>query len=80
MLSRPLPKLGKRVLLQGRTRGYAWATFRSARTNRVGHFSGGYRLPFRRPGVKLEIRVVVPAERSYPYLIYIGRPVTLLVR
>ena len=38
------------------------------RTNRDGRFAGTYRLRVRRPGVVLRIRVVVPAERGYPYL------------
>lgn len=80
VLSGPLPRSGKRVLLQGRAPGYTWATFATERTNRVGRFSGRYRLPVRRPGVRLQIRVVVPAEKSYPYASSSGRPITLRVR
>jgi hypothetical protein len=80
VLSGPLPRTGKRVLLQGKAPGYTWATFAVTRTNHVGRFSGRYRLPVRRPGVKLQIRVVVPTERSYPYASYSGRPITLHVR
>ncbi|MEA2191752.1 MAG: hypothetical protein QOI73_1873 [Solirubrobacteraceae bacterium] len=80
VLSKPVPKKGKRVFLQGRAPGYTWATFATARTNRTGRFSGRYRLPVRRPGVKLQIRVVVPMERNYPYASYNGRPIVLRVR
>jgi len=80
VVSGPLPSNGKRVLLQGRAPGYTWATFATERTNRVGRFSGRYRLPVRRPGVRLQIRVVVPAEKSYPYASSRGRPITLRVR
>ena len=80
VLSRPVPKGGKRVTLQGRAPGFAWSTFSAARTDAVGRFSGRYRLSVRRPGIKLEIRVVLPTERTYPYLSFRGRPITLRVR
>ncbi len=80
VLSGPLPKSGKRVLLQGKAPGYTWATFATTRSNRSGRFSGRYRLPIRRPGVRLQIRVVVPGERAYPYASYSGRPISLRVR
>lgn len=80
VVSGPLPSSGKRVVLQGRAPGYTWATFATTRTNRVGRFSGRYRLPVRRPGVRLQIRVVVPAEKTYPYASYSGGPITLRVR
>jgi hypothetical protein len=80
VVSGPLPPRGKRVLLQGKAPGYSWATFATVRTNRHGRFTGNYRLPVRRPGVKLQIRVVVPTERGYPYASYTGRPITLRVR
>lgn len=80
VLSGPLPDRGKRVTLRGRARGYAWAPFASVRTDSQGRFSGTYRLRAHRPGVDLQIRVVVPAERDYPYLGYRGPPVTLRVR
>ncbi len=80
VLSRPLPAAGKRVVLQGKAPGYAWATFATVRTNRLGQFSGSYRLPVRRPGVRLQIRARVPIERGYPYLTYTSRPIVLRVR
>jgi hypothetical protein len=80
VLTGPLAERGKRVTLRGRARGYAWAPFASVRTDRRGRFSGTYRLQAHRPGVELQIRVVVPTERGYPYLGYRGRPVTLRVR
>ncbi len=79
VLSLPVPPKGKRVLLQGKAKGYNWATFARIRANRNGRFTGRYRLPIRRPGVRLYIRVVVPPERGYPYAPYSGRPVMLRV-
>lgn len=80
VLSRPLPKKGKRIRLQGRTPGFAWATFAKRRTDRGGRFSGNYRLPVRRPGVRLQIRAWIPGERGYRYLSYRGGPRKLRVR
>jgi hypothetical protein len=80
VLSRPLPRAGKLVRLQGRAPGYAWAPFVALRTDRHGRFSGSYRLQARRPGVRLQIRARVPTERGYPYINYTGSPVTLRVR
>ena len=80
LLSRPLPKKGKRLELRGRAPGFDWASFATVRAGRNGRFSGTYRLPVRRPGVRLQIRISVPVERGYPYLSYRGRPVTVRVR
>jgi hypothetical protein len=80
VLSKPLPARGKRVILQGKAPGYAWASFATMRTNRLGRFSGRYRLTVRRPGVRLQIRVRVPTQRGYPYMLYTSRPVPLRVR
>jgi len=80
VVSRPFPASGKRVILEGRAPGYGWAAFAVLRTNRLGTFSGTYRLGIRRPGVRLQIRARVPAERGYPYTAFVGRPIALLVR
>ncbi len=80
VLSQPLPKRGTPVILQGNAPGYTWTPFANLRTDRRGRFAGRYRLPVRRPGVKLQIRVRVPTQRGYPYLGYTGRPVVLTVR
>jgi hypothetical protein len=79
VLSRPLPPAGKRVILEGIAPGYAWARFAMIRTDRLGRFHGRYRLQARRPGVRLQLRALVPNERGYPYLQSTGRPVTLRV-
>jgi hypothetical protein len=79
VLSRPIPGKGKRVALEGKAPGFKWTSFVATRTDRQGRFSGRYRLPVRRPGVKLQIRAVVPTERGYPYLGYVGKPVVLRV-
>jgi|GEM_PF-2109912 len=80
VLTRPLPQAGKLVRLEGRAPGFRWSRFATIRSDRLGRFSGRYRLPVRRPGVRLQIRVDVPAERGYAYLGYRGPPVTLRVR
>lgn len=80
VVSRPLPKGGKNVRLQGRTPGFAWAIFAYKRTDRRGQFSGTYRLPVRRPGVQLQIRVWIPSEKGFRYLSYRGAARTLRVR
>jgi hypothetical protein len=80
VLSKPLPRAGKRVILEGKAPGYPWAMFATRRTDRRGRFSGRYRLSVRRPGVRLQIRVRVPAQRGYPFLAATGHPVALLVR
>jgi hypothetical protein len=79
VLSRPLPPAGKRVILEGIAPGYAWARFAAIRTDRRGRFHGRYRLLARRPGVRLQLRALVPTERGYPYLQSTGRPITLRV-
>ncbi|MEY2441832.1 MAG: hypothetical protein QOJ46_1258, partial [bacterium] len=79
VLSRPLPPNGKRVILEGIAPGYAWARFAAIRTDRRGRFRGSYRLQARRPGVRLQLRTLVPTERGYPYLQSTGRPITLRV-
>ncbi|HEV2060236.1 MAG TPA: hypothetical protein VGR11_12835 [Solirubrobacteraceae bacterium] len=80
VLSRPIPKAGKRVLMEGRAPGSAWTTFRRLRADRKGRFSGAYRLRVRRPGVTLKIRALVRSEAGYGYLSSRSRAVTLRVR
>ena len=58
----------------------AWTQFKSLRTDRIGRFSGTYRLRVRRPGVVLKIRAVVPSEAGYGYLTSRSRAITLRVR
>lgn len=78
--SRPIPKGGKRVRMEGRAPGSGWTSFATLRTNRQGRFSGTYRLRIRRPGVVLKIRALVPAEAGYGYLSSRGRAIALRVR
>ena len=80
VLSRPVPRAGKRVVMEGRSPGSAWTAFRSLRTGRDGRFSGTYRLRVRRPGVTLKIRAVVPRESGYGYLGSRSRAATFRVR
>jgi hypothetical protein len=80
VLSGPIAKRGKRVLMEGRSPGSAWTRFKSFRTDRNGRFSGTYRLRVRRPGVVLKIRAVVPSEHGYGYVSSRSRSVSLRVR
>jgi hypothetical protein len=80
VLSRPMPPLGKRVVLQGTAAGYAWSPIAAVRADRRGRFVGRYRLAVRRPGVRLRFRVQVPAEPGYPYLGYTGHAIGVRVR
>lgn len=80
VVSGPIPKRGKRVLMEGRAPGSAWTTFKSLRTDRKGRFSGTYRLRVRRPGVTLTIRALVRSEGGYGYLSSRSRSVRLRVR
>ena len=78
--SRPIPRAGKRIHVQGRAVGGAWTTFAIRRVDRRGRFSGSYRLRVRRPGVRLQFRVRIPKESGYPYAASAGRAVTRTVR
>jgi len=80
VLSAPIPKAGKRVVMEGRSPGSAWTAFKRLRTDRKGRFSGTYRLRVRRPGVRLQVRAAVPTETGYGYLGSRSRTVTLRVR
>lgn len=76
---RPIPRGGKRVFIQGRAAGGVWQRFAVRRTDNQGRFSGRYRLRVRRPGVRLQFRVEIPAESGYPYLARLGPAVTRVV-
>jgi len=80
VLSGPIPKRGKRVLMEGRSPGSAWTKFRTLRTDRKGRFLGTFRLRVRRPGVALKVRAVVPNETGYGYVTARSRAVTMRVR
>lgn len=80
VLSRPIPRNGKWVLMEGHAPGSAWTVFKRLHTDRKGRFSGAYRLRVRRPGVRLKIRAVVPSEEGYGYLSSFSRAVRLRVR
>lgn len=80
VLSGPMPRAGKVVILQGRVRGATWQTFASRRARGRGTFKGTYRLKVRRPGTRLQFRARVLTEAGYPYLSVTGRAVTRVVR
>lgn len=80
VLSGPMPRSGKVVILQGRVKGARWQTFASRRARGKGGFRGTYRLKVRRPGTRLQFRARVLTEAGYPYLSVTGRAVTRVVR
>ena len=80
VLSGPMPRAGKVVILQGRVKGAAWQTFASRRAKGKGGFKGTYRLKVRRPGTRLQFRARVLTEAGYPYLSVTGRAVTRRVK
>jgi hypothetical protein len=80
VLTRPLPRGGKKVFIQGRARGDAWRRFAVRRTDKAGRYSGRYRLRVRRPGVKLQFRVELPKQSGYPFARRTGPVVTRVVR
>jgi hypothetical protein len=80
VVSGPMPRGGKLVIIQGRVKGKAWQTFASRRARAGGRFSGKYRLKLRVPGRKLQFRARVVAESGFPYLATVSRAVTKTVR
>jgi hypothetical protein len=80
VLSKPLPRKGKLVEIQGRAPGAGWKTFARRRTTRTGNYSGTYRLRVHRPGVRLQFRVLVPSETKYPFVAHAGAAVKRIVR
>jgi hypothetical protein len=80
VLGAPVPKAGKRVVMEGRSPGSAWTPFKNLRTDRKGRFAGTYRLRVRRPGVRLKVRAGVPSEAGYGYVGSRSRALTLRVR
>ena len=80
VLSQPVPRRGKQVVMEGRAPGSAWTAFKTLRTRRSGGFAGTYRLRARRPGVLLKIRAVVPSEPGYGYVSSRSKAVAVRVR
>lgn len=80
VLTRPIPKGGKQIIMQGRRVGGSWQRFAVRRTDKKGRFSGRYRLRVRRPGVKLQFRVEIPKQTDYPFAGLVGKSITRAVR
>jgi hypothetical protein len=79
LLGTPLPRAGKVLELQARTRGGAWVTFSTVRTSRTGSFTSRY--TFRRGGpVTYELRIRSRASGDYPYELGTSRGVSVRVR
>ena len=80
VISGPMPKRGKVIVMEGRAPGSAWTAFKTLRTSRSGRFAGTYRLRVRRPGILLKIRGVVPHEPGYGYVSSRSKSVAVRVR
>jgi hypothetical protein len=80
VLSKPLPRRGKLVEIQGRAPGASWKKFATRRTTRDGTFSGTYRLRVHRPGVRLQFRIRIPREKGYPFVAHTGSPQSRIVQ
>ena len=63
---RPLPRAGKLVELQARTRGGRWLTFRTVRADARGRFRTRYRLRTR-GAATFALRARSRASGDYPY-------------
>ena len=79
VLTRPIPKEGKQIFMQGRRAGGAWQRFAVRRTDKAGRFSGRYRLRVRRPGVRLQFRVEIPKQTGYPFVRRFGNVISRVV-
>ena len=67
LLSRPIPRGGKQIVLQGRAGGGRWQNFDVVRTDSRGRFRARYR--FRTSGSgKYSFRAVSRFEAAYPYI------------
>lgn len=80
LLTRPVPRRGKAIQVEGRAAGGTWTRFATKRTNRSGRFSGRYRLRVRRPGVHLQFRLRIPTQAGYPYASGTGHALIRTVR
>jgi len=80
VVSGPMPRRGKLVVIQGRVKGGSWQTFATRRARGRGRFRGRYRLKLRVPGRQLQFRARVVAEEGFPYLTGVSRAVTRTVR
>jgi hypothetical protein len=79
LIGHPLPRSGKVVEIQARSRGERWITFRTVRTSRAGRFTARY--TFRRGGPALYfMRARVRAAADYPYATGVSRSARIRVR
>lgn len=68
LLGGPFPDRGKQIVLQARSAGSGWLTFRVLRTKKNGTFRTAYR--FKQPGrITYKFRALSRYEAAYPYLL-----------
>jgi hypothetical protein len=67
LLTRPIPKRGKQIVLQGRAGHARWQVFDVVRTDRRGRFHGRYRFRTGATGT-YAFRAVSRFESAYPYI------------
>ncbi len=80
IITRPMPRGGKKIYIQGRAKGGAWQRFAARKTGASGRFRGQYRLRVRRPGIELQFRVEIPRQKGYAYAAQVGAPISKTVR
>jgi hypothetical protein len=79
LLGGSIPRGGKQVVLEARSRGGSWLEFRVVRANSTGRFNASYR--FRFPGpVRYQFRVVSEPEADYPFSLGFSNTVGILER
>jgi hypothetical protein len=79
LVGKPIPRSGKVVELQARTRGERWITFRTIRARRSGGFTTRYTFRQGGPAVYF-MRARVRAADDYPYATGASRAVAVRVR
>jgi hypothetical protein len=79
LLGGSIPRGGKQLVLEARSRGGAWLEFRVVRAGTSGRFRASYR--FRFPGtVRYQFRVLSEAEADYPFSVGSSNVVGVLER
>ena len=67
LLGGSIPRGGKQLVLEARSRSGSWLEFKVIRANAAGRFSATYR--FRFPGpVRYQFRALSEPEADYPFL------------
>ena len=79
LLSLPIPRRGKQIVLQGRAGRGQWQNFDVVRTDRRGRFHARYRFRTSASGT-YSFRAVSRFEAAYPYIAGHSRSVRVVKR